>query len=102
LIKENAFMLKTISENPLISTIVATIIVAGIFWLIKAVKDRNDSQAIYRFLLASKEKTEYTFRSTAAISSATRIPESRVAELCSRNKKIKRNELEKQSWKIVG
>ena len=95
-------MLKIITDNPLASAIVAGIILAGIFWLIKEVKDKKDSQAIYQFLLGSKEKTEYTFRSTAAISSATRIPESRVADLCSRNKKIKRNELEKQSWKIVG
>ncbi len=95
-------MLKTISENPLLSALAATIIGAVIVWLIRVVKDWKDSQTIYQFLLNSKEKTEYTFRSTAAISSATSISEARVAELCSRNKKIKRNELEKQSWKIIG
>jgi hypothetical protein len=95
-------MLKIVTDNPLASAIVAGLILAIIFWLIKEIKDKKDSQAIYQFLLDSQKKTEYTFRSTAAISSATRIPESRVAELCSRNKKIKRNELEKQSWKIEG
>lgn len=94
-------MLKIVTDNPLVSAIVAALISAGILWLIKEIKDNKDSQAIYQFLLGSKEKTEYTFRSTAAISSATKIPELKIAKLCSRNKKIKRNELEKQSWKVA-
>lgn len=94
-------MLKIVTDNPLVSAIVAALISAGILWLIKEIKDNKDSQTIYQFLLGSKEKTEYTFRSTAAISSATKIPELKIAKLCSRNKKIKRNELEKQSWKVA-
>jgi hypothetical protein len=95
-------MLKIVTDNPLVSAIIAGLILAGIFWLIKEVKDKKDGQTIYQFLLDSEKETDHTFRSTVAISSATGIPELRVAELCGRNKKIKRNELEKQSWKIVG
>jgi len=66
-------------------------------WLIRRLRDRLDSHRIYKFISDSHQ----TFRSTAAILSATHIPESRVAELCSKDKRIKRNELEKQSWRIA-
>jgi len=90
-------MWKVITDNPLVSAIVAGLILAALAWIVKKLKDRSDSQRIYRFISDS----EQTFRTTAAISSATHIPESRVAELAPEDKRIKRNELEKQSWRIV-
>lgn len=59
-------------------------------------------RAIYQFLLTSKAGTAFTFRSTEAISSHTKISEERVADLCSNHPKIRRNEKEKQSWTLVG
>ena len=86
-------MWKILTENPLVSAIVAGLIVVLLVWLIRRLRDRSDSQRIYKFISDSHQ----TFRSTAAILSATHIPESRAAELCSKDKRIKRNELEKQS-----
>jgi hypothetical protein len=90
-------MWKVITDNPLVSAVVAGLILAGLAWTIKKLKDRSDSQRIYKFISDSDQ----TFRTTHAISSETHIPESRVAELCSQDKRIKRNELEKQSWRIA-
>ena len=70
-------------------------------FLIKSFRDKKESGKIYNFLLESKMQGKYTFRSTEAISSNTNIPESRIEELCLKHKKIKRNELEKKSWRIV-
>lgn len=94
-------LLETISNNQLISglVVVAVAAVVGAVW--KWVHDRRDSNKIYDFLLKSKSGTDFTFRSTEAISSSTKIPEKRVSLLCSKHPKIRRNEKEKQSWKLV-
>ncbi len=94
-------MLEFISNNALVSTLIAATVIgiAGAGW--KWWHDQNDSQAIYNFLLSSKTGTDFTFRSTEAISSHTKIPEKRVASLCSGHPKIRRNEKEKQSWRLV-
>lgn len=94
-------MLEFISNNALLSTLAAAFIlaVAGGAW--KWWHDRRDSQAIHDFLLTSKAGTAFTFRSTEAISSHTKISEKRVAELCSKHPNIRRNEKEKQSWTLA-
>lgn len=89
------------TENNLFATLIAAAIVALIVHIWKVLRDSYDNKKIYDFLSISKANTEFTFRSTEAISSDTKIPESRVAELCSKHPKIKRNEKEKQSWKIA-
>lgn len=93
-------MLEFISNNALVSALVAAVIVAAAGWVWKWRHDRRDSQAIYQFLLTSKAGTAFSFRSTEAISSHTKISEERVAALCSRHPKIRRNEKEKQSWTL--
>ena len=94
-----------VNNNLLVSAIVAALVAAAIIavltWTLKSYRDRRDSRKIFDFLLKSKDGTNYCFRSTAAISSDTKIPENRVAELCSRHPKIKRNEKEKQSWRLM-
>ena len=90
-----------ISNNALVSALVATLIVAVIAAIWKRRRDSTDSETIYRFLLQSKSATDFTFRSTEAISSHTKIPEHRVAELCSLHPKVRRNEKEKKSWRVV-
>jgi hypothetical protein len=89
-------MWKIITENPLVSAVVAGLILTGMAWTIKKLKDKSDSRRIYKFI----SESNYTFLNTAAISSATHISEVRVAELCSKDKRIKRNAREKQSWRI--
>ena len=94
-------MLELISNNGLVSALIAAavIAIAGGGW--KWWHNRNDSRTIYNFLLSSKTGTDFTFRSTEAISSHTKISEKRVADLCSKHPKIRRNEKGKQSWRLV-
>jgi hypothetical protein len=90
-----------ITTNSLASTIVGAAILGGIAWAVRAHRNRKDSEAIYRFLLSSKTATDFTFRSTEAIASHTRLSEERVAVLCARHPNIRRNSKEKQSWLLV-
>jgi hypothetical protein len=94
-------ILDFVTENSLGSALAATAIGTVIVWLWKCYKNWSDSKKIYNFLLSSKAGTEFTFRSTEAISSHTQIAESRVAELCSKHEKIRRNEKTKQSWQLI-
>lgn len=90
-----------ISQNALVSAVLAGLILALVAWLIAYARARRDRSSIHAFLRRSAEDGEFTFRTTHAIAAATKIPEARVAELCSRHPNIKRNEQERQSWRIV-
>jgi len=93
-------MIDLISNNALISSLVAAAILGLIAWAWKARRDYSDKQAIYSFLLASKTEGKFTFRSTEAIASHTHLSEERVAALCAQDPRIRRNEKEKQSWTL--
>ena len=95
------WLLKFMSENALASSLVAAALVGVVGWALKSRRDNKDSETIYQYLVSSQSETEYRFRSTEAISSRTHIPETRVAALCARHPKIRRNEKEKQSWTLV-
>lgn len=94
-------MMIFISNNPLVAALAAAAIIGLFGWAWRAWHNRKDSKAIYDFLVTSKSGTSYSFRSTEAISSHTKIPEERAAMLCSRHPNIRRNEMEKQSWALV-
>lgn len=90
-----------ISNNSLVSALIAAVILAAFTGVWKCFRDWRDSHKIYKFMIISKAETKFIFRATEAISSDTKIPESRVAELCSKHPKIKRNEKAKQSWQLI-
>lgn len=87
-----------ISENALVSTLVAAALIGGVRWLWIYRRDRRDSERIYSYLIQSMNETDWKFRGTAAISSDLKISESRIEELCHKHSKIRRNEKDKQSW----
>ena len=89
------------TNNALTSSLVATMIIGLIGWVWKGRRDRIDTKKILEFLVASESETSFTFRSTEAIASHTGISEHRVATLCARHAKIRRNSGEKQSWTLV-
>jgi hypothetical protein len=89
------------STNAILSAFAVAAILGFLAWLNSWRKDRRDSNKIYQFLIMSAHQTSFQFRSTEAISSRTGISEDQVANLCSRHKKIKRNEKEKQSWELA-
>jgi hypothetical protein len=99
--KELITVFDFISNNQLVSTLVAAALLGLLAWGAKRFRDRRDSKRIYEFLRQSRLNTDFRFRSTEAISSATKIPEARIERLCSRHNKIKRNEKEKQSWQLI-
>lgn len=94
-------ILDFISNNGLVSALIAAAVSAIIGGAWKWRRDHEDSQVIYNFLLTSETRTIFSFRSTEAISSHTKLPEERVADLCSKHPKIRRSEKEKQSWALV-
>jgi len=90
-----------ISNNKIASGVVVAAILAVTGWLVTWIRAKRDSNRIYQYLLKSAATTVWRFRSTEAISSATHIPSKRVAELCSGDKRFKRNEKEKESWQLT-
>lgn len=75
---------------------------AGIvLWFIRWLKDRRDTDKVYKFLVRSSKERGWSFRTTHAISVGTKLPESRVSELCRRDKRIRRNDKQKESWRLV-
>lgn len=90
-----------ISNNQLVAGLVVFALSAIFVWIVKCWQDYRDSKKLYEFLRQSRSNTTFTFRSTESISATTKIPEARVAELCSRHPKIKRNEKKKQSWQLT-
>lgn len=90
-----------ISNNPLISGLLVLLVGAVFTWAAKFWRDRQDTKSIYEFLVSSAESTGFTFRSTEAISSHTKVPAERVEELCLRHPRIRRNEKEKESWTLL-
>jgi len=89
-----------ISNNALTSTLVGAAILAGTSWGLRKLKDRRDSATIYSFLQNSENVSDLNFRTTSAISANTNLSEDRVAALCSRHPKIRRNEKALQSWTL--
>jgi hypothetical protein len=93
--------LSLVSNNALASTLVGAAILGTIAWAWRAYGNWRDGEAIYDYLVKSQTATGYTFRSTAAIASDTRLPEERVAVLCAKHPRIRRNAKEKQSWTLA-
>lgn len=94
-------ILNFIGNNALVSSLAAAAISGVVAWGVKSRRDRHDSERIYKFLLASKSGTGFSFRSTEAIASYTKLPESRVSDLCAAHPKIRRNEKQLQSWTLA-
>jgi len=62
----------------------------------------QEEKIIVDFLKESIKSSKYTFRSIIIICNAVNLPEERVRYICSRSKKIRRNEKEKESWTLNG
>ncbi len=76
-------------------------IAGALIWIFKWFRDKRDRDMIHKFLRRSTKERGWVFRSTHAIASATRMPKNRVSKLCRQDKRIKRNDKEKESWRLV-
>ncbi len=84
-------------NNGIIQSVIGAILFALIIWGVGFVRFRIDETKIVKFIRGS----EYTFRSTEAIVASTNLSKSRVEHVCSKSKSIRRNEKERESWKVV-
>lgn len=96
-----ATFLEFVSNNSLISTLISAALVGAVGLTGKTLRDRRDSNLIYNFLVSSSDTTEFCFRSTHSIASHTNLSEERVAKLCAGHSRIRRNQKEKQSWRLA-
>lgn len=87
-------------NNGIVQGVLATIIgviILGVFgWL----KFKRDEKIVTEFLKKAEVETGHAFRSTHAISSAIDLSHERIKKVCSKSPKIKRDEKEKESWKL--
>jgi hypothetical protein len=81
--------------------IIVSLIVAFIIWTIQKFREKRAEEKIISFMNESAKITSWKFRSTPAISSHTNISSEKIEKICSKSKKIKRNEKEKESWKLT-
>ncbi len=90
-----------LSDNGLIQGLCVVGLASLAAYLFRSWRDWRDSRIIFDMLSASATESDWNYRTSHAISSNTKIPVSRVAELCNRHQKIRRNEKERESWTIV-
>lgn len=87
-------------NQEIITGVSVAIVIAVIFgvkvWVHNLLKFKIDESAIVKFL--EESSGDYKFRSSEAISAGTDIVMSRVSNVCSKSKAIKRNSKEKESW----
>lgn len=75
------------------------VIILGVFgWL----KFRRDEKIVIEFLQNSGVETGNDYPTTTAISSATRLSETRIRKICSKSAVIKRHGKEKGCWMLDG
>lgn len=87
-------------ENGIVQGVLATLIGVLILGIIGWLKFKRDEKIVTEFLKNSGIETRHTFRTTQAISSATNLSEERIGKVCSKSTMIKRNQKEKESWKL--
>ena len=80
-----------------ISVALTVAVIFGVkVWLHNLLKFKMDESSILQFFKDSNDG--YKFRSTEAISAGTDLDMSRVVQVCSKSKAIKRNSKKKESW----
>ncbi|GMQ89580.1 MAG: hypothetical protein BMS9Abin09_1082 [Gammaproteobacteria bacterium] len=93
--------MKELFNNNVVQGVIVTLIGAFILWLVSYIRFKMDEKKIHKFLTASTANTEFTFRSEHRIASETNLSEERVHKVCSKSKKIARNQKEKKSWRLA-
>ena len=88
-------------KNGIVQSVIGALIVALILWLIGLMRSRAHENKILEFMRKSEIDTSHKFRSTHAISSAINLSEERIRKICSKSKKIKRNQKENESWQLA-
>jgi hypothetical protein len=83
-----------------IKIVLVTLVVVIILGLFGWLKFRRDEKVVIEFLKNSGVDAGDDFKSTAAISSATRLSESRIRRICGRSARVRRHHEDWESWKL--
>lgn len=82
------------------SLILLGTLIPAILFVAKKLENKWRTNKIINFLTESIQTTTYNFRSTHVISVNTNIPTNDIRDLCSKSKRVKRNTLKKEIWRL--
>lgn len=85
----------------ILSGVIAAVLFALVIWLLRTARWRQAEAAIVAFLAKSEGGGKYQFRNTHAIASGLNMEEQVVRAVCGKSRKIKRNQKEKESWRLA-
>lgn len=83
-------------NNGIVQGVAVALIVAFFAWGVRLIRFRLDEKKIVDEIANS----EFTFRSTEALASATDLSKARVERVCSKSYRIKRNEKTRETWRL--
>jgi hypothetical protein len=75
-------------------SLVVVVVLGGFGWL----KFRRDEKIVIEFLKNSGVESGDDFITTTAISSATRLSETRIRRICGKSARVRRHHDERDSW----
>jgi CRISPR/Cas system CSM-associated protein Csm2 small subunit len=87
-------------KNGIVQGVFATLIGVLILGILGWLKFKRDEKIVTKVLKNIGAETSHTHRTTHAISSATNLSEERIRKVCSKSSMIRRNQKEKESWKL--
>lgn len=89
-----------ILDSEILQIVLATLVALAVLGLFGWLKFRRDEKIVTEFLKNSGIGDRDNDLTTAAISSATRLSETRIRRICSRSTLIKRHREDIESWKL--
>jgi len=90
-----------LSDNTVTSFIaVGTVIVGILGWLYNSWRDHRDRDAIRTFMRSALANEGVQFSSTHFMASKLHLPDARVKKLCETDKRVRRNEKDRESWSL--
>ena len=84
----------------MIKIVLVSILVVVILGLFGWLKFRRDEKIVIEFLKSAGVDTDDDFTTTTAISSATRLSESRIRRICGKSARVRKHQHDSESWKL--
>jgi hypothetical protein len=80
--------------------VLVTLVVVIILGLFGWLKFRRDEKVVIEFLKNAGVDAGDDYTTTTAISSATRLSESRIRRICGKSARVRRHQHDRESWKL--
>lgn len=94
-------MWKLLSENSFLGALVSGIAIIVIVAIFKFFLNKYKASQVFDVLKSGLDDKNRTFLPTSYLAAKTNYTQAKVEQLCSSHSKIKRNEKELESWKII-